>query len=137
MALFENLAYSGVQLAHNFGAVAVVGSSAAATWLVSDHSSQQRLAKLMAVGWAVQGLSGAGFGATSYYFYGKFPDIKGIAIAALVVKILSALVGFFLVLRYLAQSSVWDEVARHDRWRILFWLAATPLAAAAVLRWFS
>ncbi|MEO6697001.1 MAG: hypothetical protein ABIN45_03255, partial [Gammaproteobacteria bacterium] len=113
MALLENLAYSGVQLAHNFGAVAVVGSAAAATWLVSDQSSQQRLAKLMALGWAVQALTGAGFGATSYYFYGKFPDIKGIAIAALVVKIMSTITGFFLVLNTLAKSSVWDEAARH------------------------
>lgn len=137
MALLENLAYSGVQLAHNFGAVAVVGSSAAATWLISDSPSQRRLAQLMALGWVVQVLTGAGFGATSYYFYGKFPDIKGIAIAALVVKILSATTGFFLVLHYLAKSSVWDEGMRHDRWRILFWLGATPLAAAAVLRWFS
>ena len=137
MALLENLAYSGVQLAHNFGAVAVVGSSAAATWLVSDSTAQRRLARLMALGWVVQGLTGAGFGATSYYFYGKFPDIKGIAIAALVIKILSAITGLFLVLHYLAKSSAWDEVLRHARWRVLFWLAATPLAAAAVLRWFS
>lgn len=137
MALLENLTYSGVQLAHNFGAVAVVGSSAAATWLVSDPSSQRRLARLTALGWIIQGLTGAGFGATSYYFYGKFPDIKGIAIAALIVKILSAAAGFFLVLRYLAKSPAWDETVRHVRWRVLFWLAATPLAAAAVLRWFS
>ena len=137
MALLENLAYSGVQLAHNFGAVAVVGSSAAATWLVSDSSSQRRLARLMALGWVIQGLTGAGFGATSYYFYGKFPDIKAIAIAALLIKIACAVAGFILVLRYLAKSSAWDETVRHERWRILFWVAATPLAAAAVLRWFS
>lgn len=137
MALLENLAYSGVQLAHNFGAVAVVGSSAAATWLVFDITSQRRLARLMTLGWIVQAASGAGFGATSYYFYGKFPDIKGIAIAALVVKILSAITGLFLTLRYLATSSAWDEVLRHAHWRLLFWLAAIPLAAAAVLRWFS
>lgn len=137
MALLENLAYSGVQLAHNFGAVAVVGSSAAATWLISDSPAQRRLAQLMALGWIVQVLTGAGFGATSYYFYGKFPDIKGIAIAALVVKILSAITGLFLILHYLAKSSAWDDAKRHVRWRVLFWLAATPLAAAAVLRWFS
>lgn len=137
MAVLENLAYSGVQLAHNFGAVAVVGSSAAATWLISEPFLQRRLARLMTFGWIVQVVSGAGFGATSYYFYGKFPDIKGIAIAALVVKILSAATGFFLVLHYLAKSPAWDEAVRHIRWRVLFWLAATPLAAAAVLRWFS
>ena len=137
MALLENLAYSGVQLAHNFGAVAVVGSSAAATWLVSDSPSQRRLARLMALGWVVQILTGAGFGATSYYFYGKFPDIKGIAVAALTVKIVSAVTGLVLTFHYLAKSPAWHEAMRHARWRVLFWLAATPLAAAAVLRWFS
>jgi hypothetical protein len=137
VALLEKLAYSGVQLAHNFGAVAVVGSSAAATWLVSDPSSQRHLAQLMTLSWVVQGLTGAGFGAISYYFYGKFPDIKGIAIAALLIKIVCAILGFFFVLNYLTKSSAWDETVRHVRWRVLFWLAATPLAAAAVLRWFS
>jgi hypothetical protein len=137
VALLENLAYSGVQLAHNFGAVAVVGSSAAATWLISAPPSQRRLAQLMALGWIVQGLTGAGFGATSYYFYGKFPDIKGIAIAALLIKIVCAILGFVWVLSYLAKAEAWGESQRHRHWRNLFWLAATPLAAAAVLRWFS
>lgn len=136
--LLENLAYTGVQLAHNFGAVAVAVSAAAAVWLVPDNASLQRkLAKLMAMGWVVQGASGALFGAVSYGFYGKLPDIKGIAIAALAIKIVSAVIGFVLVMGYLEKAGAWSAKQRHATWRVLGVFAFIPLVAAAFLRWFS
>ncbi|RJQ47959.1 MAG: hypothetical protein C4528_03855 [Gammaproteobacteria bacterium] len=136
--LLENLVYTGVQLAHNFGAVAVVASAAAAVWLVPGNVSLQRkLAKLMATGWVVQGASGALFGAVSYGFYGKFPDIKGIAVAALVVKVVCAVAGFVVVLGYLEKVGAWSTGQRQAAWRVLSVLAFIPLIAAAFLRWFS
>ncbi len=138
MALLENLAYTGVQLAHNFGAVAVVASAAAVVWLVPGNALLQRkLARLMALGWVVQGVSGPLFGAVSLGFYGKLPDIKGIAIAALAIKIVSLVMGLVLVLGYLEKAEAWSEQRRHATWRTLTVLAFIPLASAAVLRWFS
>ena len=59
-----NLVYTCVQILHNFGAVAVVGSPAAAWWFARDNPAAQcRLAWLLAIGWAAQGASGAGFAA--------------------------------------------------------------------------
>jgi hypothetical protein len=136
--LLENLAYTGVQLAHNFGAVAVAGSAAAAVWLVPGNVLLQRkLAQVMALGWVVQGASGALFGAVSYGFYGKFPDIKGVAIAALAIKIVSAVTGFVLVMGYLEKAGEWNIEQRHRAWRALLGLAFIPLIAAAFLRWFA
>src|SRR3989442_13037498 len=61
-----NLVYTGVQILHNFGAVAVVGSPAMAWWFARDNlAAHGRLAWLLVLGWAAQGALGAGFGLTS------------------------------------------------------------------------
>lgn len=134
----QNLAYAVVQVAHNFGAASVLGGSAAALWLCAkDHRLQYRLAWLVAVAWAVQALSGASFGAISYYNYGKFPDLKGIAVAALVVKILCAMAGFISAVNYLRKDAELDQLKRHKIWQASFALGATAFSAAAFLRWFS
>ena len=87
----QNLAYALTQVAHNFGAVAVVAVPLYA--LCSMHPAGSRgLLWLALSGWALQLASGAVFGAVSWYFYGQFPDIHGIAIGALVLKVLCALV---------------------------------------------
>ncbi|MDA1106800.1 MAG: hypothetical protein O2845_00140 [Proteobacteria bacterium] len=133
----ENLTYTLVQLAHNFGAVTAVGTAAAALWFVHAEVAQLRLARWMSIAWAVQALSGAGFGATSYYYYEKFPDIKGIAIAALVVKVVCALTGFMLAYSYPKTAPRWTPARRDRAWRVMFSLSAAALTAAAFLRWFS
>lgn len=136
--LLENLAYTGVQVAHNFGAVAVVASAAAAVWLVPGNAMlQHKLARLMATGWAVQGVSGTLFGAVSLGFYGKLPDIKDVAIAALVIKVTCLVIGFVLVLGYLEKAGQWSPERRHQTWRVLLTLAFIPLIGAAFLRWFA
>ena len=73
-----NLVYTGVQILHNFGAVAVVGSPAVAWWFARDNlAAQCRLAWILVIGWAAQGVSGAGFGMTSYFLKGQLPEISG------------------------------------------------------------
>src|SRR5712671_3869182 len=93
--------YTCVQLIHNFGAVTVVGSPVAALWVGNDHSSTQyRIAWLMLLGWAVQGASGAGFGLTSLYLKGQIPDVTGVALVSLLVKIACVVTGFVLAAVY-------------------------------------
>jgi hypothetical protein len=133
----QNLAYALVQLVHNFGAVAVTGSAAAACWAGGRPPSQRGLAWLVLAGWTLQAASGAGFGAVSYAWYGSFPELHGIAVAALVVKIGCAVGGFVLAVAYLRFAHGWQEGRCRGAWRALLALAATALSAAAFLRWFA
>ena len=133
----DNLAYALTQLVHNFGAVAVVGGAAYALGTGAPPSTERRLARLVGGGWALQIASGAGFGVISYYYYGLLPDIHGIAVAALYVKIACAAAGLALALRFQQRAALWSEARRRQAWRALLVFGAVALAAAAFLRWFS
>jgi hypothetical protein len=135
---WQNLSYAAIQVVHNFGAVAVVGSALAALWVPSGPvGMRQALAWIMLGGWAAQVASGGAFGAVSWLYYGHFPDIHGIAVAALLLKIGCAAAGFMLAAAYLYRGASWSEPAQQATWRVLATLAATALTAAAFLRWFS
>ena len=136
MSATQNLAYAVIQVVHNFGAVAAVGGSLAAT-KSSSVDTRNKLAWLALVGWGTQGASGVAFGAVSYYFYHQFPDISGIAVAALVVKMACAATGFLLLAVYLFRGGIWPEEKRCHAWFASSALAVTALSAAAFLRWFS
>ena len=134
----QNLSYAIVQVVHNFGAVAIVGGAAFVLYMAPQPAPLQRkFAWLVGFGWGTQALSGMVFGAISYYYYGKFPDIHSIAIAALVVKMLCAALGLSMVALYLRYADGWADRQRHLAWQMLFALGATALTAAAFLRWFS
>lgn len=132
----QNLAYASIQVIHNFGAVAVVGSAAYGLWS-GPGPMRTPAAWIMLAGWAAQAVSGGAFGAISWLYYGRFPDIHGIAVAALLIKMACAAAGFMLAAAYLYRGSGWSERARQAAWRALAALAATALSAAAFLRWFS
>jgi hypothetical protein len=138
----QNLVYSAIQVVHNFGAVATVGGSIAA--MLVPPEARRKIAWLVFAGWTTQAISGPSFGMASYYFYGKFPDIAGIAIAALTIKIACVAAGFLLVAAYLCPCARYLPSCAHcmERFRGLVWpasalLAATALTAAAFLRWFA
>lgn len=134
----QNLSYAAVQVVHNFGAATVVGSPLAALTLAREHLDMQRkLAWLVLAGWVAQLASGAGFGAVSFYNYGKFPDLHGIAVAALAIKVACAGLALFLLLAMIRTGANWTGKGRHRAWHALTGLGATALTAAAFLRWFS
>lgn len=134
----ENLAYALTQLLHNFGAAAVVGGAAFALWAPAGPPGREaRIASFVVLGWAVQIASGAGFGAVSHYYYGQLPEIRGVAFAALATKVACAAAGVTLAILLRAGAARWSGPARTRCWRALLALAATALAAAAFLRWFS
>lgn len=138
MVDLQDLGYAVTQVAHNFGAAAVVGGAAFMLYMAPQPAPLQRkFAWLVGIGWGTQALSGMAFGAISHYYYGAFPDIHGIAIAALVVKMLCAVSGLSMVALYLRYAEGWAERQCHIVWQILFALGATALTAAAFLRWFS
>lgn len=133
----ENLAYALTQLVHNFGAVAVIGIPAFALRAGASSGTEARLAWIVGAAWAVQIASGAGFGAVSLYYYGQLPDIHGVAVAALYVKIACAVTGLAGAVGFRTRADGWSEARRRLAWHALLVLGATALAAAAFLRWFS
>lgn len=134
----ENLAYALVQVAHNFGAATVVGAAIAAFWPSRQTTdAQRRLGWLLLAGWSVQVLSGVLFGAVSLHFYGQPPDIHGVAIAALVIKIACAVAGLLCAASLLRFASQWSEAARWRCWHALAVFGVVALTAAPFLRWYA
>ncbi|MDO9068233.1 MAG: hypothetical protein Q7W05_07230 [Deltaproteobacteria bacterium] len=133
----QNLGYALTQVVHNFGAAAVVGGAVASLWLAPRPELDRSLAWLVCLGWAAQIASGSAFGAISFYYYGKFPDISGLAIAALAIKVACAASGFSLMAFYILRAASWAAPLRRRIWLTQAGLSATALTAAAFLRWFS
>jgi hypothetical protein len=134
----QNLIYALIQVIHNFGAVAVVGTAASALSLVHGNAAtRHRLSLLLALAWALQAASGVLFGIATYYFDKSLPDIHGIAVVALLVKITCATAGFILAASYIKFNSGWAKSRQDIAWRVLLALGMLALFAAAFLRWFS
>lgn len=134
----QNLSYAAVQVVHNFGAMAVVGGPLCALALGSQRSLLlRRLGWITGIGWAAQALSGAAFGAVSWLYYGQFPDIHGIAIVALLIKMACAVAGLVLTTTSLCRGALWSAHAQRLSWFTLAVLGVTALTSAAFLRWFS
>lgn len=136
MSVAQNLGYATIQMVHNFGAMATVGGSLSGM-LLKHAASRRKLAWLVLGGWGTQALSGAAFGAASYYFYHRLPDISGIAVDALMVKMACVATGLALLGAYLVWGESWAEKNRNNVWYVSTCLAIIALSAAAVLRWFS
>lgn len=134
----QNLIYALIQVIHNFGAATVVATAASALWLVPGSvAAQHRIALFTAIAWAIQIASGVLFGITTYYFEHHLPDIHGIAVDALLVKICCAFAGFVLAVAYLRLNSGWTMSRQLFVWRALLTLGVIALCSAAFLRWFS
>lgn len=136
MSAAQNLSYSVIQVVHNFGAVATVGGSVIAT-RVRDNITRRRLAKIVLTGWVTQAVSGATFGMVTYYFYHQLPDISGIAVDALGIKMVCASLGILLLAAYLWQDGQWTVQVKSRAWISSSALAITAISGAAFLRWFS
>lgn len=136
MSNAQNLAYTVAQVLHNFGAVATVGGSLGGV-VTADAEPRRRLAYIALAGWATQAASGAGLGLVSYFFSHQFPDIAGVAVVALLVKIFCAVSGFLLLASYLLRGSGATEATKNLVWYATSTLSVIALSAAAFLRWYS
>jgi hypothetical protein len=131
------LIYALVQAVHNLGAVAVVASPAMALGF-RDRGGvlERRLAWTLLFAWGLQAASGAGFAVTSYGFKGQLPEIAGIALAALVVKLAATAGGFSLAAALLWVRPMSSRRSRDIAWSVGLGLAVAALMAAAPLRWY-
>jgi hypothetical protein len=73
----------------------------------------------------------------SYMGYGTLPDIHGIAVAALYIKMLCATGGVMAAFMFVRYASGWREERCRGAWQLLLVLGVVALTAAAFLRWFS
>ena len=132
-----NLIYTLLQIVHNFGAAAVVGGPALVYWLGRDNDAiQRRMAWLVVSGATAQLASGVGFGLASHFIKGQLPELEGVALIALVVKIICVTSSLVLMLRHLFRAE--GVVSRPHRsvWLATLALGSIALAAAAFLRWY-
>ena len=131
------LVYTLVQAAHNLGAVAVVASPAAALGLRGRGGPlERRLAWTLLFAWGLQAASGAAFAATSYGFKGELPEVTGVALSSLVVKMAATAGGFLLAAVLLGSRRLSSPRPRALAWTICLGLALAALLAAAPLRWY-
>jgi hypothetical protein len=132
------LVYALVQAAHNLGAVAVVASPALALGLRGPTSSgggiERRLAWTLLAAWALQAASGAGFAAASYGLKGQLPEVTGVALVALVVKLTATVGGLGVAIGLLRVRR--PAGAPPTAWAAGLGLALAALLAAAPRRWY-
>jgi hypothetical protein len=129
----DAIVYSLIQVVHNLNAAFLLAIPASWLWhRPSDPPSSATTATLVAL-WAVQGLTGAGFGGASLAFYGALPDLHPAGLAALIVKMGCVVVATGWCVALLIG---WKPAARAS-WLALAALAGVALSAAAVLRWAS
>jgi hypothetical protein len=134
----QNFIYALIQVVHNLGAATVVGAAVSAISLVRGNATvQHRLAWILVVAWAIQGASGLLFGVTTFFFEGQLPDIHGIAVDALLIKMVCVMTGLIVAMVYLKSNSGWTASKRMVAWNILLTLGVLALGSAAFLRWFS
>jgi hypothetical protein len=102
-----------------------------------ENEGQRLLLLTLTIGWIVQGASGAMFGVTTLYFNGELPDIHGIAVIALIIKMTCVSIGLILAVFAFWRSTATPQLVSRNTWSASLALGATALSAAAFLRWFS
>lgn len=132
----QSLIYALIQNIHNIGAVTIVGVSVYGLFFAREHQ-KKLLAIVISFAWALQGISGAAFGVTTLYFYQQLPDIHGVAVAALAIKVACVILGFFVASSYVVFCTELSLAIKKVFWITLFFLGNIALSSAGYLRWFS
>jgi len=131
----SDLPYALVQVAHNLGAAAVVAPAAAGRWLAREAAARRRLAWLSTGAWASMGATGAGFATVSWLGKGALPEVEGIALWALLLKVACTLLGLGAGMTLLRRRDV-GERARARLWGASLAAGVAALLGAAFLRWY-
>ena len=132
----QSFLYALIQSIHNIGAVVIVGVGAYGLFF-AHQNTRRVLAVVQALGWSIQGLTGAAFGATTFYFYHQLPDIHGVAILALLIKISCVVSGFVTSALYVLLCSRLSPAISKFAWSMMFGLGVIAISSAAFLRWYS
>ncbi|WP_455379829.1 hypothetical protein, partial [Acidihalobacter prosperus] len=106
----QNLVYALIQLIHNFGAAAVIGIPVYVLMIRQDEvTDRRRLVVAVTLAWITQLITGFTFGIASLTFYGRLPDIHGVARIALLIKIICAITALGLLFWVLKQRLTYSN----------------------------
>jgi hypothetical protein len=130
----ESLVYSLIQIIHNLNAALLLGIPLSGLYCGFQKWGSVRNLRLLTGLWALQGITGAAFGAASYWLFGALPDLQPIALAALEAKVACVVTALGLSTVLLMRPPL---AQRRPAWIGLAVLGGTALSAAAVLRWYS
>ena len=134
----QNRTYALTQVAHNFGAVAVVAVPLYALLFHAPHPGSRDLLWLALSGWALRLASGAVFGTGELAFLrGNFQTSTALRLLPWCSRVLCALVALVLIALSLYARPLHDGRRSTVTWRLLATLGGTALTGAAFLRWFS
>lgn len=131
------LDYALIQVFHNFGAVLILALSSRGLAAVRRQQSMRWLAGLTALAWALQGITGASFGWVTWHTEHQWPDIHGLAVAALIIKVMCVMVGILSMGAGMLWGSRWSTARQLGFWTMGLALGGLALTSAAFLRWFS
>ena len=127
----EHLAYSLIQIIHNFGAVFAFGIPF--FWLLYKpvNIRQPLMIAIVAIVWAMQGITGGLFLLASIWLYGALPEFTYLGITLIITKSTLAAVTtiycFWII--YLRKG---DGSAN---WLFLTILATIAIVISGILRW--
>jgi len=131
----SDLSYALVQVAHNLGAAAVVAPAVGALWLAPEAGTRRRLAWVSTGAWTLQGATGAGFAAVSWFGKGALPEVAGVALWALGIKVACTALGFASGVALLRRRAA-TAAALAWPWRASLAAGLGALLGAAFLRWY-
>ena len=131
----SDLPYALVQVVHNLGAAGVVAPAVGALWLSSDAAPRRRLAWLSTGSWALQAATGAGFAAVSWFGKGALPEVEGVALWALAIKLACTALGLAAGITLLRRRAV-GVTTRIWLWSASLAAGLGALFGAAFLRWY-
>ncbi|MBU3538667.1 hypothetical protein [Polynucleobacter sp. UK-Gri1-W3] len=132
----QNLLYALIQSVHNLLAVLIVGVGAYGLFFALNPT-KRALATVQSFAWALQGVTGGAFGFTTYHYFHQLPDIHGVAITALMIKIACVVPGFSFAATYVLFGPQFSKVIDRIFWWPMFLFGVLALSSAAFLRWFS
>jgi len=131
----SDLPYALIQVVHNLGAAGVVAPPVGALWLSRGGAPRRRLAWLSTVAWALQALTGGGFAVVSWFGKGALPEVMGVALWALAIKVACTALGLSLGAVLLRRRSI-GVAAQRWLWGTSLAAGLSALFAAAFLRWY-
>jgi hypothetical protein len=126
------LSYTLIQAVHNIGAALTLALALLLIGQICISADTKKVLWALLLAWGLQGFTGICFGLSSLYFYGEFPDIHNLAIAAMGVKV-GSVAAMTLLLAFLIYKKEWDLSARNKT--VFVSLSIIALVAASVLRW--
>lgn len=131
------LTYALIQVFHNVGALLILVLSSRGLGAARRHQSLRIPAFLACLAWLAQGLTGALFGLETWHSEHQWPDIHGVAVAALLLKMICVAGGILLTGSCALWGIRWSAARQMGVWTGSLLLGMVALTAAAFLRWFS